>query len=97
MKITLYLDEDSQDNDLLRALRSRAVDVIPATEAGMLERSDEDQLECAVQQGRVLYSFNARDFYRLHTLFLSEGKSHGGIIRHAVVCPATWRIGSWSN
>ena len=80
MKIALYLDEDSQDNDLVQALRSRAVDVITATEAGRLERSDEEQLEWAAQEGRVLYSFNARDFYRLHTLFLSAGRPHAGII-----------------
>jgi hypothetical protein len=31
-------------------------------------------------QGRVLYTFNVGDFYRLHTAFLKQGKSHAGII-----------------
>ena len=28
----------------------------------------------------MLYSFNVRDFYRLHTAFLAQGKAHAGII-----------------
>jgi len=32
MQIRLYLDEDSMDSDLLRALRLRSVDVITALE-----------------------------------------------------------------
>lgn len=35
MKIALYFDEDSQDSTLIRALRSRGVDVLAASEAGM--------------------------------------------------------------
>lgn len=31
-------------------------------------------------QGRVLYTFNVGDFYRLHTALLKQGKSHAGII-----------------
>jgi len=45
MKIALYLDEDSQDTTLIRALRSRGVDVIAASEAGMNGRSDDEQLQ----------------------------------------------------
>jgi hypothetical protein len=44
MKIALYVDEDSQDTSLMRALRSRGVDVIAAAEAGMNGRTDEEQL-----------------------------------------------------
>ena len=65
---------------LVRALRSRGVDVLTALEAGMIERQDERHLEYATTQGRVLYSFNVRDFYRLHTAFLAQGKAHAGII-----------------
>ena len=46
----------------------------------MIERQDERHLEYATTQGRVLYSFNVRDFYRLHTAFLAQGKAHAGII-----------------
>ena len=34
----------------------------------------------ATAQGRVLYSFNVGDLYRLHTAFLAQGKAPAGII-----------------
>ena len=68
------------DKDLVQAVRARGVDVITALDAGMIERADEEHLDYATAQGRVLYSFNAGDFYRLHTAFLAQGKSHPGII-----------------
>lgn len=80
MKIALYFDEDSQDTTLIRALRSRGVDVITAAEAGMNGRTDEEQLQWSTTHGRVLYSCNARDFYKLHTSLLKLGESHCGII-----------------
>ena|SRR5919201_4842856 len=80
MKIALYLDEDSQDSDLVQALRLREVDVLTSAEAGMNGRKDQEQLEFAAAQGRALYSFNSRDFFRLHGLFLSQGKPHAGLI-----------------
>lgn len=80
MKIALYVDEDSQDSTLMRALRSRGVDVIAASEAGMNGRPDEEQLRWASSHNRVLYSCNVRDFYKLHTSTLTSGESHAGII-----------------
>jgi uncharacterized protein with PIN domain len=80
MTIRLYIDEDSMRSALVRALRARGVDVLTALEAGMIERSDEEHLEYAAGEGRVLYSFNVRDFYRLHQEYLAKGKSHAGII-----------------
>jgi len=68
------------DKDPVQAIRARGVDVITALDAGMIERADEEHLDYATAQGRVLYSFNAGDFYRLHTAFLAQGKSHPGII-----------------
>ncbi|GCE62676.1 hypothetical protein [Microcystis aeruginosa] len=43
--LALYLDEDSMDQSLVAALRARGVDVITATEAGMLGRSDSERLD----------------------------------------------------
>ena len=68
------------DQDFIRALQARGVDVITAYEAAMIARPDQEHLEYATGQGRVLYSFNRRDFYRLHTEFLQHGKTHAGII-----------------
>lgn len=80
MIITLYLDEDSQDSDLVRALRLRDVDVMISAEAGMNGRKDEEQLLFASSCGRVLYSFNSKDFYQLHSRFLMQGRTHAGLI-----------------
>jgi len=43
--LALYLDEDSMDQSRVEALRDRGVDVITATEAVMLGRSDSEQLD----------------------------------------------------
>lgn len=42
--LLLYLDEHSMDRVLVTALRSRGVDVITASDAGMLGHSDADGL-----------------------------------------------------
>ena len=68
------------DRTLVRALRARGVDVTTALGEGMIERSDAEHLEYATAQGQVLYTFNAGDFYRLHTSSLAQGKNHAGII-----------------
>ena len=80
MTVRLYFDEDCMDQDLVQALRIRRVDVTTALEQDMLEQSDQAHLEFATAQGRVLYSFNIGDFHHLHTVYLTEGKSHAGII-----------------
>ncbi len=78
--LKLYIDEDSMQRSLVRALRARGIDVLTALEAGMLERPDEEHLRFATEQGRVLYTFNIRDFYRLHTEYMQRNKHHAGII-----------------
>ncbi|NEP07426.1 MAG: hypothetical protein F6K25_04670 [Okeania sp. SIO2G4] len=79
-KIRLYLDEDTMDNDFLRALRLRNVDVLSAGEAQMLSCTDEEQLKWALDNQRIIYSFNVRDFYRIHTNLVKQGQQHAGII-----------------
>ncbi|WP_414542214.1 DUF5615 family PIN-like protein [Nostoc sp. CCY0012] len=78
--IRLYLDEDAESHRLLQALRVRNVDVVTVTEVGMISRNDPDQLNWALTNQRVIYTFNLKDFYRLHTLLLESGESHAGII-----------------
>ena len=79
-QICLYLDEDTMDSDLLRALRFRNVDVLSVGEAKMWSRSDEEQLKWALDNQRIIYSFNVRDFYRIHTNLVEKGQPHAGII-----------------
>ncbi len=85
-KILLYLDEDAMDEDFVRALRSRNVDVVTVAGVGMLNRSDEEQLTWASDNGRVIFSFNARDFYQLHSVWIEQERSHAGI----VLAPQQW-------
>jgi len=78
--LRLYLDEDSMTGALVRALRARGADVLTALDAGMIERRDEEHLAFSTAEGRAVYSFNVGHFWRLHTLYLQEGRHHGGII-----------------
>ena len=80
MTIRLYFDEDSMQHALVNALRARGIDVLTALEAQRIERLDEDHLDFATAQGRVLYSFNIGDFYRLHTSYIEQNKAHAGIV-----------------
>jgi hypothetical protein len=64
-------------------LRARGVDVTTALEAGTTRATDQEHLEFAGAQGRVLFSFNVSHFSRLHAEFLSRGQSHAGIIMAA--------------
>ncbi len=79
-QVRIYIDEDAMDSDLVAALRSRGVIVITALDAGLGETSDAEHLAFAAENGCVLYSFNASDFYRLHTEWTAAGREHAGII-----------------
>jgi hypothetical protein len=78
--LRLYMDEDSMSQALVRALRARGVDVLTADEAQMIERIDADHLAYAASQGRTLCTFNVSDFWTLHGGYLSDGRSHAGIV-----------------
>jgi uncharacterized protein with PIN domain len=42
--------------------------------------ADGDQLTFAAAEGRAIYTFDARDFRRLHALWQATGREHAGII-----------------
>lgn len=46
----------------------------------MLSHSDEEQLQWALKHKRIIYSFNARDFYKIHTDWIEKKQEHSGII-----------------
>jgi hypothetical protein len=79
-RIRIYLDEDSMHRELIRALKVRGVDVTSSLIEETLEYGDHEQLEFAISQGRVLYSFNVGHFFQLHTDYLNQGKHHAGIV-----------------
>ncbi|MHC5731962.1 MAG: DUF5615 family PIN-like protein, partial [Nostoc sp.] len=76
----LYTDEDSNRRAIVQALRESGIDVITSLEANRLKYPDDEQLIWAREQGRVIYSGNVRDFYRLHTEFVTRGQPHAGIL-----------------
>ena len=76
----IYFDEDASNSDLVFALRQRGADALTAVEAGMKSASDESQLLWAASAARVLYTFNAGDYYDLHTQFMQAGRKHAGIV-----------------
>jgi hypothetical protein len=78
--LRFYFDEDSMHHSLVHALRARGIDVQTAMEATTIERADEDHLAFTTAQNRVLCSFNIGDFYRLHTRYMAEHRSHAGIV-----------------
>jgi hypothetical protein len=79
-RIRLYFDEDAMQHALTVSLRARRVDVLTALDCGMVGRSDEDHLRHAASDGRVLYSFNIKDYTLLHADWMSTGRQHSGIV-----------------
>jgi hypothetical protein len=80
VRVRLYLDEDAARHSFARELRVRGADVVTALEAELTQKSDEEHLRWAALHQRALYSFNRGDFYRLHTEWLRQGKTHYGIV-----------------
>jgi len=78
--IKLYLDEDTISRALIKALRSRNADVLTVEEADLIQASDQKHLEYATSLKRTVFTFNTRDFVRLHTDYLVAGRHHAGII-----------------
>ena len=77
--IRLYLDEDVHGS-LGQALRQKGFDAVDVRECGNIGLTDIEQLEYAVQEDRVIFTFNAVDYIELHVLFLTTGKTHPGIV-----------------
>ncbi len=61
-------------------LRERGIDCRTTREAGNLGRSDEDQLRYATAQGRVLVTFDRRDFLILASQWATLHRRHTGLI-----------------
>ncbi len=61
-------------------LRERGIDCRTTQEAGNLGRSDEAQLHYATTQGRVLVTFDRRDFLILANQWATIHRQHAGLI-----------------
>lgn len=78
--VRIYVDEDACEHAVVVGLRSRGVDLLTTLEANRTRANDAAQLEFAVQEQRSIYTFNLRDFAKLHSEYLQQGKDHHGII-----------------
>ena len=76
----VYLDEDAQSWALIETLKARGLVVVTTTEAGMSNRTDEEQLRFALTRDLVLVTYNVADFARLHSEWMKTGLEHAGII-----------------
>ena len=65
---------------LVVALRARRVDILTASDCGMVGRSDEEHLRHATGDDRALYSFNIKDYSLLHEQWIASGHEHSGMI-----------------
>ena len=79
-EVRLYVDEDAEEDAVVRGLRARGVDLLTTVEAGHCGATDPEQLAFAVKQGRAIYTFNVGDFAKLHHEYLLQGTNHFGII-----------------
>lgn len=77
--IELYNDEDVSVL-IAELIRARGFSALTTLEAGNLGKSDEEQLEFAVSQERVLLTHNRVDFEELALKYFEENKTHYGII-----------------
>ncbi len=79
-RIRLYLDEDTINRALVKELRAREIDLLTAKEVNLIHVPDEQHLDYATSLNRTIFTFNARDFAKLHTEYLATGRHHAGII-----------------
>ncbi len=73
-RIKFYLDEHVS-KAIAKGLKRRGVDVITVVEAGLRGATDEEHLEKAKSEKRVIFTQDD-DFPRLH----STGNEHSGIV-----------------
>jgi hypothetical protein len=76
----LYLDDDTVNRALVAQLRQAAHDVQIPNDVGYRGETDARHLAHAVEQDRVLLSYNYDDFEDLHVLVTISGGSHSGIL-----------------
>jgi hypothetical protein len=79
-KLRLYVDEDAEQHAVVEGLRAQGIDVLTSEDVNKLRAPDSEQLATAASLSRAIYTFNVRDFARLHSEYLHAGESHAGII-----------------
>lgn len=80
MTVSFYLDDDSCETAFVLGLRNSGLDVLIPADAALSGASDEEHLRFATSVGRVLVTYNQRDFQRLHYDAISRERLHAGIL-----------------
>jgi hypothetical protein len=80
VSLSYYLDDDSAETALIDALRSRGAEAHTPSDAGLEGADDRTHLQWCAENRFTLVTHNVRDFHRLHTEFIAEGKSHFGMV-----------------
>ena len=76
----LFLDAHVSGRRIATALREQH-DVRAADEESELDRSEDERLlALATEQGRVMVTFNVKDFARITTEWAAAGRSHAGCL-----------------
>src|SRR5437016_676513 len=75
----VYLDDCSDDDDLIAALERSGHTVFSPRSEGLRGADDPDHLEHAQQIGCILMTRNPGDFERLHFDYQAAGRTHLGI------------------
>ncbi len=78
--VPLYLDADSCEARFVAALLRLGFDVALGTREVAEGASDAEQLDRAVEMGRVMVTANTIDFARLHHSRANSGIEHFGIV-----------------
>lgn len=76
MSLKLFIDEDTQDKLLVKLLRNAGHDVVTVNEAGLMGKADPLVLDYAIEQDRLLLTYNCDDFEALH----QKNSNHSGIL-----------------
>jgi hypothetical protein len=79
MPVPLYLDE-CVNRHLADRLNGRDIDTTTAFHEGALGLDDPAQLQLSTRLGRVIVSHNQRHFLTPHVRYLTEGRTHAGIM-----------------
>ena len=93
MSVKLYLDADITSAPLVATtLRQRGYDVVSAVAVGNNALSDEAQFTYAIEQGRVLLTFNIKDFIPLAEKLYAEGIEFPGLIPEFLLTHQTTKV-----
>jgi predicted nuclease of predicted toxin-antitoxin system len=76
----IYLDDCSDDDDLVAFLTQAGHAVYTPRSEGMRGAHDPEHLEYAAKQGYLLLTQNPADFSDLHDEWQALGRSHSGIL-----------------